>query len=65
MGKLTKEQFQNMNLKDVAEYHGVKELDFIEQCYPSEKYIWDSLYFYNHYEEWYRKTQNKLAKALK
>lgn len=65
MNKLPKESFQNMHTKDVAKHHGMKEVDFILQCFPSEKYIWKNEYFYKFYEEWYRKTQNKLVKALK
>lgn len=62
---LSKQDFTQMHIKDVARFHGIKEVDFILAVFPSEKYIWNSEYYYKYYVDWYKKTQNKLAKALK
>lgn len=65
MKMLTTIEFTRMNLRDVAKFHGMKEVDFILEVFPTEKYIWSHQYFYKHYSDWYKRTQSKLAKALK
>lgn len=63
--KLTNLEFDLMRFSEMANYHGMKELDFIEAVYPAEKQIWKTTSFYIAYTDWYKRTQSKLARALK
>lgn len=65
MRKLTREEFYNMSFREMAKHHGMEENSFIKQCFPDSKFIWHNNIWYALYEEWYDKSQNKLAKALR
>lgn len=65
MRLLTAEEYKRMYFREIASHYGMKESDFIEEVYPAEKIIWQTNGLYNSYVEWHKRTQNKLAKALK
>jgi hypothetical protein len=63
--RLTEEQFKTMSLRAVAKFHGLKEVDFISEAFPTFVILMKSKDYYQAYINWYTRTQNKLAKALK
>lgn len=63
--RLTEEQFKHMSLRQIAQFYGMKELDFISEVYPASTIIDEETGMYAVYTNWHTKTQNKLAKALK
>lgn len=65
MRKLTKEEFEDMHFNEIAKHHEMKEIDFIFEVYPAHKVMSDKSPFYGEYEDWYKRTHNKLARALK
>lgn len=62
---LTRGQFHTMSFREISKHHGLKEADFISQAFPPAVVVRGSEYWYRIYEQWYKRTQNKLAKAMR